>query len=64
MFYARVNKIKLLNNRNGFLELLNRARLQLYCRALNPTGASRMHGIRDCQNVPDTMGKMWVDYTQ
>jgi acetoin utilization deacetylase AcuC-like enzyme len=42
MFYARVNKIKLLSNRKGFLELLNREKLRIYCRALNPTGISRM----------------------
>jgi hypothetical protein len=33
MFYVRINKIKVFNNREGFLGLFNRAELRIYCHA-------------------------------
>jgi hypothetical protein len=33
MFYARINKIKVFNNREGFLGLFNRAELRIYSHA-------------------------------
>ena len=30
MFYARINKIKIFNNREGFLGLFNRAEMRIY----------------------------------
>jgi hypothetical protein len=30
MFYARINQIKVFNNREGFLGLFNRAEMQIY----------------------------------
>ncbi|MDR3267122.1 MAG: hypothetical protein LBT24_06100 [Tannerella sp.] len=38
MFYARINKIKIFNNREGFLELFNRAEIRIYSYVYNPTG--------------------------
>ncbi|MDR1864598.1 MAG: hypothetical protein LBR08_03405 [Bacteroidales bacterium] len=38
MFYARINKIKVFNNREGFLGLFNRAELRIYSYA-TPVGA-------------------------
>jgi hypothetical protein len=41
MFYARINKIKVFNNREGFLGLFNqRAELRIYSLAWNPSGMS------------------------
>ncbi|MDR0845446.1 MAG: hypothetical protein LBN71_09505 [Tannerella sp.] len=40
MFYARINKIHVFNNREGFLGLFNRAELRIYSFAANPTGVS------------------------
>ncbi|MDR1595048.1 MAG: hypothetical protein LBS43_11285 [Prevotellaceae bacterium] len=41
MFYARINKIKVFNNREGFLGLFNRrAELRIYSVATNPFGLS------------------------
>jgi hypothetical protein len=40
MFYARINKIKVFNNREGFPGLFNRAELRIYSYAANPTGVS------------------------
>jgi hypothetical protein len=40
MFYARINKIKVFNNREGFLGLFNRAELRIYsCVTALPAGA-------------------------
>jgi hypothetical protein len=50
MFYARINKIKVFNNREGFLGLFNRAE-------------HYPHGTRDKQDTYDTTGNMMVDYT-
>jgi hypothetical protein len=39
MFYSRINKIKVFNNREGFLGLFNRgAEMRIYCYASNPGG--------------------------
>jgi hypothetical protein len=40
MFYTRINKIKVFNNREGFLGLFNSAELRIYSYAVNPTGVS------------------------
>ncbi|MDR1593496.1 MAG: hypothetical protein LBS43_03280 [Prevotellaceae bacterium] len=41
MFYSRINKIKVFNNREGFLGLFNsRAELRIYSIAWNPSGMS------------------------
>ncbi|MDR3261676.1 MAG: hypothetical protein LBT78_07545, partial [Tannerella sp.] len=40
MFYARINKIKIFNNREGFLGLFNRAEMRIYSYVYNPTGAA------------------------
>jgi hypothetical protein len=41
VFYARINKIKVFNNREGFLGLFNRgAELRIYSLASNPAGTS------------------------
>jgi hypothetical protein len=41
MFFARINKIKVFNNREGFLGLFNRrAELRIYSLAWNPSGMS------------------------
>ncbi|MDR1666138.1 MAG: hypothetical protein LBS03_00370 [Bacteroidales bacterium] len=40
MFYARINKIKVFNNREGFLGLFNRAELRIYGYASPSGGAS------------------------
>ncbi|MDR2679888.1 MAG: hypothetical protein LBC47_03665, partial [Tannerella sp.] len=41
MFYTRINKIKIFNNREGFLGLFNRsAELRIYSYVLNPAGTA------------------------
>jgi hypothetical protein len=51
MFYIRVNKIKVFNNREGFLGLFNRAELRIYSLVSNPTGISG-HIITEQKLVP------------
>jgi hypothetical protein len=50
MFYTRISKIKVFNNREGFLGLFNIAE-------------HYPHGSRDKQDVYDTTGNIQVDYT-
>jgi hypothetical protein len=38
MFYARINKLKIFNNREGFIGLFNRAEIRIYSYVYNPTG--------------------------
>jgi hypothetical protein len=40
MFYARINKIKAFNNREGFFGLFNRSGLRIYSYVVNPSGLS------------------------
>jgi hypothetical protein len=52
MFYARINKIKVFNNREGFLGLFNRsAELRIYSYVLNPTGRAG-HFLENAPYVP------------
>jgi hypothetical protein len=49
MFYVRINKVKVFNNREGFLGLFNRrAELRIYSVAVNPFGISGhiVHPVR------------------
>jgi hypothetical protein len=51
MFYTRINKIKVFNNREGYWQMtLNRAE-------------HYPHGVRDRQDTADTTGNILVDYT-
>jgi hypothetical protein len=52
MFYARINKIKVFNNREGFLGLFNRAELQIYSLVSNPTNTSESGRIGDFSGQP------------
>jgi hypothetical protein len=51
MFYSRINKIKVFNNREGFPGLFNR------------NAGHYPHGARDRQDTADTTGNILVDYT-
>ncbi|MDR1221917.1 MAG: hypothetical protein LBL07_03440 [Tannerella sp.] len=51
MLYTRINKIKVFNNREGFLGLFNRS------------AEHYPHGARDRQDTADTTGNIPVDYT-
>jgi hypothetical protein len=50
MFYTRINKIKVFNNREGFLGLFNRTE-------------HYPHGTRDRQDMYDSTGNIQLDYT-
>jgi len=45
MFYARINKIKVFNNREGFLGLFNRAEVQVYGLAGSPGSVLKMQDL-------------------
>jgi hypothetical protein len=55
MFYARVNKIKVFNNHEGFLGLFNRAELQIYSLVSNPTNMAGFWHIGDRSGQPKVM---------
>jgi hypothetical protein len=40
MFNAKINKLKIFNNREGFLGLFNRAEIRIYSYVYNPTGVA------------------------
>ncbi|MDR1407992.1 MAG: hypothetical protein LBJ23_08105 [Tannerella sp.] len=52
MFYARINKIKVFNNREGFLGLFNRAEMRIYGYA---AGYGGIGDIRDTEDVGDNV---------
>jgi hypothetical protein len=54
MFYARINKIKVFNNREGFLGLFNNAELRIYSFASDPTGHVAESGLQ--LTVADLIG--------
>jgi hypothetical protein len=55
MFYARINKIKVFNNREGFLGLFNHAELQIYSLASNPTNMSGSGHFGDFSGKPKVL---------
>jgi hypothetical protein len=55
MFYARINKIKVFNNREGFLGLFDRAELQIYSLASNPTNMSGLGHFSDFSGKPKVL---------
>jgi hypothetical protein len=59
MFYARVNKIKVFDNREGFLGLFNRrAELRIYSLAWNPGGMSGKTAEAGFRNPPLQLGEL------
>ncbi|MDR1225094.1 MAG: hypothetical protein LBL07_19770 [Tannerella sp.] len=77
MFYTRINKIKVFNNREGFLGLFNRAEFRIYSHAagysvgvepyISPLTLADLIDLddsaRDRQDTADTTGNILVDYT-
>jgi hypothetical protein len=55
MFYARINKIKVFDNREGFFGLFNRAELQIYSLASNPTNTSGAGHFGDFSGQPKVL---------
>jgi hypothetical protein len=57
MFYARINKIKVFNNREGFLGLFNHAELRIYSLASNPTGVAKLPDSNNRGFIQDKSGR-------
>jgi hypothetical protein len=55
MFYARINKIKIFDNREGFFGLFNRAELQIYSLVSNPTNMSGAGHFGDFSGQPKVL---------
>jgi hypothetical protein len=59
MFYTRINKIKVFNNKEGFLGLFNRAEMRVYGYASGdvPRGA-RALTVADLLELPDEAARV------
>ncbi|MDR1602300.1 MAG: hypothetical protein LBS42_07730 [Tannerella sp.] len=70
MFYARINKIKFFNNREGFLGLFNRAELRIYSHvagysigAVPSVPSVPPLTLADLFDLYDSIGNIQLDYT-
>jgi hypothetical protein len=63
MFYARINKIKVFDNREGFLGLFNRrAEMRIYS-YLSPSPSPQGRGVASLQEKEEVLNNQWQSFT-